>query len=297
MPYRNLILWYGGKFRALNEILPLVNNTKHKIFVEVFGGGGSIILNKNPSELDIYNDIHEGLISFFRVLRDRESMEKFKKLILLTPWSRTEWKTFRTKWRKEKNIIKKAFMFYYTTNLTFQGQIDVGNGGFRFCKTNRSHIKSYFKKMNYLFYFHKKILQLQIESLDWKRLIKTYDSEDTLFYLDPPYIHSTRKLPNAYNHEFTNANHREMLLYLVKKVKGKILLSGYNNIMYNKILVDKYGWGKKEFKAYIAINYKSEIDIKKAKEKRKRTEVLWISPNCNINIKRKSINELLKKES
>ena len=63
------IPWFGGKQSMLSTLLPIIENITHKTFVDVFGGGGSVVFAKKPG-LDIYNDLDSGLVNFYRRLRD-----------------------------------------------------------------------------------------------------------------------------------------------------------------------------------------------------------------------------------
>ena len=70
----NLIKWYGGKFNLLNHVLPM---PKHVTYIELFGGGGTVLLNKAPSRMEIYNDMNHDLVNFWRVFRDYYYFLKF----------------------------------------------------------------------------------------------------------------------------------------------------------------------------------------------------------------------------
>ncbi len=75
---------------------------------------------------------------------------------------------------------------------------------------------------------------VQIECLPALELLSRYDTEDVFMYLDPPYLHSTRK-NYLYKYEMSDCDHEELLRVLVKH-PGKILISGYENEMYNDYL-------------------------------------------------------------
>jgi DNA adenine methylase len=105
-----------------------------------------------------------------------------------------------------------------------------------------------------------------VENLDYREVIKRHDTDKTLVYLDPPYIHATRNMQRgnaSYEFEFTNQDHVEMYDF-IKSKKGMFIVSGYDNSLYNDLFV---GW-RKEYKDCFADGASP------------RTEVLWISPNC-----------------
>jgi DNA adenine methylase len=103
-----------------------------------------------------------------------------------------------------------------------------------------------------------------IENKDAFSLIKQFDAEDTLFYVDPPYMSKTRGKGADYKYELTDTDH-ENLAELLISVKGKVVLSGYGSDEYEKWYA---GWGRKE--------YESSADAN-GYFGRKRTEVLWMN--------------------
>ena len=78
--------WYGGKFSHLDWLLPLLPYTHH--YCELFGGSAAVLLNREPSPVETYNDIDGEVVNFFRVLRDQK--DKLIEAIGLTPFSREE---------------------------------------------------------------------------------------------------------------------------------------------------------------------------------------------------------------
>ena len=97
-------------------------------------------------------------------------------------------------------------------------------------------------------------------------LIAKHDAPDTLFYADPPYVHSTRthvckNRRTAYRHEMTDDDHRELADSLCH-VQGMVLLSGYRCPLYDELFGD---WERRDYAAY-------------ADGRRARTESIWMNP-------------------
>jgi hypothetical protein len=90
---------------------------------------------------------------------------------------------------------------------------------------------------------HARLMRVAIYSKDALEVICQQDGPDTLFYLDPPYLHATRTARNVYGREMTEADHLE-LLDLVCTVRGKVMISGYPSKLYNRELTD---WHRVEF--------------------------------------------------
>ena len=73
--------------------------------------------------------------------------------------------------------------------------------------------------------------------MDAFRLIERYNNPDTLMYLDPPYVMSSRKSGKLYSQEFTNED-QIRLLDLITSSKAKIVISGYESALYDEALKD-----------------------------------------------------------
>ena len=237
MSYKSPINWYGGKYYMAKDIIEIF--PKHKMYVEGFGGAGHVLFRKERSELEVYNDLHSGLYLFFKLLR--ENNEEFIRRLSLTPYSREEFENSK-RWMYEDDEIEKARKFYVRTM-----QSVASNGGWCYAKSKsrRGMCQSVSRWLGNieenLSGAIERLKEVQIENLDILDLIKKYDKEDTLFYLDPPYVPETRKQKKSYDYEMTREQHIELINTLIN-VKGKVILSGYDNDIYNKLLDN--GWKK-----------------------------------------------------
>ncbi|RKJ53631.1 DNA adenine methylase, partial [Butyricicoccus sp. 1XD8-22] len=110
---------------------------------------------------------------------------------------------------------------------------------------------------------------LQVENMDFKELLVKYDNENTLFYLDPPYIHETRKMTYTYEHELENERHKELVDILLN-VKGKCILSGYDHEIYDELELN--GWSKVYLGEFAKRSIKTIVS-----EKEKGKEFVWIN--------------------
>jgi DNA adenine methylase len=105
-----------------------------------------------------------------------------------------------------------------------------------------------------------RLLRVQIENATAIEIIQRYDSEETLFYCDPPYPHDSRGDIHAYGYEMTDSDHRE-LAEVLTNLKGKVALSGYRCELLDKLYKD---WNCIESPS------KQCPSVKKP-----RTEILW----------------------
>jgi len=269
MSYKSPINWFGGKYYMANDIIKLF--PKHKVYVEVFGGAGHILFKKEPSEIEVYNDIDSGLYLFFKILRDENKANILKQKLDLTPYSREEFYHCRDTWRDEQDDIEKVRKWYVTAMQSFSSNFSTWSHSKSKSSRGMSQAVSQWlgKIEDNLPKAVERLKVVQIENMDYKDLLKKYDGEDTLFYLDPPYIHKTRKMTYQYAHEMTDQQHEEMINILLH-IKGKAILSGYDNEIYNKLLDN--GWRKMFLGEY---DKRGEKAINESRNKGK--EFIWIN--------------------
>lgn len=107
-----------------------------------------------------------------------------------------------------------------------------------------------------------RLLRVQIENAPALEVIARYDSPETLFYCDPPYLHGTRGDAKAYGFEMTDEEHRE-LAEVLRGVRGKVAISGYASALYDELYA---GWTRVEAPTRMIHSSKGE-----------RAEVLWVN--------------------
>lgn len=104
--------------------------------------------------------------------------------------------------------------------------------GFRNSKSSNANPATTFKSyVEYFDFFIDRLRGIFLENLDYRECIKKYDTTETVFYVDPPYVHSTRSGCHNYAHEMTDDDHH-ILIEMLKNIKGQFLLSGYENDIY-----------------------------------------------------------------
>ena len=229
--------WYGGKFLYLDFLLPLFPKDVHH-FVDVFGGSASVILNIDPFPSMTYNDVDREIFNFFRTLR--ENKEELIESIRLTPYSRDE---FELTLEKDENLsdVEKARRFYVKAKQCFAGKTQAATKGYwRFSVNSMSYPFTYMNGVDKLAEIYERLINIQIENKPALDILERYDHEDTFFYLDPPYVHSTRNktVLKVYNGEMLDDDHRE-LGKVLNNIKGKALVSGYRSELYGEIFA---GW-------------------------------------------------------
>ncbi len=278
--------WYGGKYNHLDWLLPLLPKTKH--YCEPFGGSAAVLLNREPSPIETYNDLDGELVNFFRVLRDQK--DRLIEAIGLTPFSREE---FELALRVEEGIsdLERARRFYVRARQVRTGLAQTATvGRWAHCRlTSRAGmagaVSRWLGAVEDLPYIAQRLLRVQIEHSPAIEVIKRYDSKETLFYCDPPYPHESRGDSNAYAYEMSNEDHYE-LANVLHSVAGKVALSSYDCDLMNSLYKD---WRK------IAAPFKNCHSVKTP-----RREVLWINYDLEeINeceIQQKSLILLIKEQ-
>jgi DNA adenine methylase len=256
--------WYGGKYSHLNWLLPLLPRALH--YCEPFAGSAAVLLNREPSEVETYNDIDGEVVNFFRVLRDQK--DALIRAIGMTPFSREE---FRSAIESKNNgqylsDLERARRFFIRARQVRTGLAQTASvGRWANClKTSRAGmagaVSRWLGSVEGLEYIASRLLRVQIENDDALEVIKRYDSPDTLFYCDPPYPHDSRGDRNAYQYEMTDEEHHK-LARVLNGCRGKVALSGYRCDLLDELYE---GWNVHVAKTKKALSIKSD-----------RTEILW----------------------
>jgi len=219
--------WYGGKFSHLDWVLPLLTSCHH--YCEPFGGSGAVLLNRPPSPVETYNDLDGEIVNFFRVLRDDK--ERLIEAIGLTPFSREE---FNIACVIDPNVspLERARRFFVRARQVRTGLAQVASlGRWANCKnTSRAGmsgvVSRWLGSIEDLPEIAERLLRVQIENRPAPNVIRLYDSPQTLFYCDPPYVHLTRGDSKAYGYEMSDDEHRE-LAQVLNSVQGLVAISNY----------------------------------------------------------------------
>ncbi len=258
--------WYGGKYSHLDFILPnLPEDAVH--FCDVFGGSAAVLINRKPVQVETYNDMDSELVNFFQILRNQG--EKLIKEISLTPFSREE---LMKACLPEANpsSLERARRFYIRARQTRTGLAQTSSEGrWAHCVlTSRAGmagaVSRWLGAIDGLPEIVQRLQRVQIENAPALEIVERYDTEDTLFYLDPPYVHESRNDSNAYRYEMTNAEHIE-LAHLLHSTRGRAVVSGYRTELYDRL-----------FSKWVRI----DAPVKKCNSsKGERRESLWLNFN------------------
>lgn len=250
------ILKYPG---AKNRIAPWICEyiPSHEVYLEPYLGSGAIFFNKAPARIETLNDLDGNVVNYFRVIR--EHAEELAAQLEMTPYGRDEYYK-ACEHDPEEPDIERARKFAVRCWMGF-GCSNLYRNGFRSSqqRTSPHTTKEWRNLPERLLIANERLKNAQIENLPAVELINRYDTPDVFMYIDPPYLHGTRK-NYLYRYEMKDTEHIE-LLNMITVHPGKILLSGYDNELYDNML---RGWKKVSKKTH------AEAGIE-------RTETLWMN--------------------
>lgn len=263
---RPVLRYHGGKWKLADWIM--THFPPHKVYVEPFGGAASVLMQKKRSYAEVYNDKWDAVVNVFQVLRDAEKAERLKKLLELTPFSRSEFNLAFRRRPKLGGDVECARLTILRSYAGFGSASTNGeySTGFR-CNSNRSGTTPAHDWVNYPSHirsFVERLSAVVIENRDALDVIVQHDGPETLFYVDPPYPHSSRNMLRgnaSYAVEMADEDHAS-LAEVLKSVSGMVVLSGYRCKLYDRDLYPDWKSVEREHWADGA---------------RPRTEVLWLN--------------------
>lgn len=276
---RSPFSWFGGKMVHAKHILPLI--PEHNCYVEVFGGSGAILFAKEPSPLEIYNDIDSSLVNFYRVLRDKQKSLQLQSLLELTPYSREEYYYNKEHLDDPMDDVEAARRWYSVIKQAFNASMKAGwKRSTRAGKSgSNASTRPWVNSIDMLPQFHERFKEVQVENSDFRAIFNNYDSPNTFFYLDPPYVLDTRSAGKQYRYELENNDHIEFI-DSVQQLIGRCMISGYNHPLYEAL--EYNGWRKHEFVVKTNSDH-SHAESLSARlhgttyTKAERTECLWMN--------------------
>lgn len=184
-PMSSPFKWVGGKSRLRKHIIELL--PQHSCYLELFGGAGWVLFGKPPSPVEVFNDIDQNLISFFRVVKERP-----EELIASFEWelvSRAEFNRLKDLDQTALTDVQRAHRFYYLIMAGWGGELNYprfqtaiidGGGGNRLVgalRTLRERLEP----------VHRRLSSVLIECMDWRKCLDRYDRKGVVAYIDPPY--------------------------------------------------------------------------------------------------------------
>lgn len=229
--------YMGSKYSVLPWLLPKLPKCHH--YVSVFGGGGTDLINRDPSPIETYNDLNGKVVNFFSVLRNQP--EVLIQQLELTPHSRNEYD--EACYDEADSPVEQARKFFIRTQQSIHaaGAQDKVKGWAASLTESRVSIsektQKWLRGVQMLYEVAERFKHVQIENRDFRFILKAYDSPGTLFYCDPPYDMSKRS-STKYEFDFVNQDFYD-LKYWAENASGKVAISGYDTEFMRELLK---GW-------------------------------------------------------
>lgn len=248
------IQYTGSKWKIAPFVLR--HFPEHQCYVEAFCGGASVLFRKRPSPIEVINDLDRSVINFFDVLRTRP--KDLMRAIKLTPYARAEVIRAHV---VTGDPLEDARRFYIRARQQFGGvKVDYPNSWrYKSKIDNRSPLNEWLN-LSHLAAAAKRLRHVYVEHDTALQVIARFDTPETLFYLDPPYLAETRT-DIDYVHEMTEADHIA-LAEALHSIKGMVVLSGYDSPLYRRLYAD---WHVESVASHTIGSVKSR-------------EFLWVNP-------------------
>jgi len=228
-----ILRYFGSKWRIGREIIGQM--PKHSKYVDVFGGSAAILLQKDRSAKEVYNDKDLQVANFFR--QCRENSQALIGLLRQTPYSRASYND--AFYDPDVTDLENARRFFVRSWMGVGGEGIRHKSGFRRSyETDIVPEKNYARSIKMIDDLVERVQGVIFENMDFEELIRRYDSEDAFFYCDPPYLMESRTGSQRYRLEFSIKDH-ERFLSVVKSIKGTAMVSGYPSALYDDEL---QGW-------------------------------------------------------
>ena len=261
------ISYYGGKQMLAPLILELM--PEHKIYCEPFLGGAAVYFAKKPSQVEVINDTNSELINFYEVVKN--DFTALEREIAITLHSRTKHRQAQVIYANPDMFdrIKRAWAVWMLANISYGCKLD---GVFGYDRSGTTSKKLANKRKGFTEEYAIRLQNTQIECCDALRIIRSRDTAETFFYIDPPYVGADQGHYDGYSQDdFDN------LLTLLEEIKGKFLLSSYRNPAL-KECIKRNGW------------YSLEIDMacsmtNRAQSPRHKVEVLTANYPISVDLK------------
>jgi DNA adenine methylase len=254
---KRILNYVGSKWNMAKWIIQQM--PEHDVYLEPFFGSGAVLFNKPPTKIETVNDIDGNIVNLFKVIREKP--QELARLIEFTPYSREEYYQSFELLEQELSDIERARVFLIRCWMARGGKTSERTGWRHNIDTvTINALPDWNILPGVILEATRRLKNVQIENQNAIQLISRYNRENCLIYADPPYVIETRR-QKYYAHEMNDEQHIK-LLEVLKKHKGFVLLSGYNNEIYNDLLTN---WTK--------LSKMVKTEAAQVKE-----EVLWMNP-------------------
>jgi len=277
--------WFGGKGNLARWIVRHLPRDGVQVYCEPYAGMASVLWHlPDPYPVEVLNDLDKRIVNLFRVLQDEEQFQRLVHRLIWTPYARDEFVRaldMLERW-DEIDTIDRAWAFFVAQNMAVSGTPNTAGNWSRALISAREMAETANKwrgRMKLLTWWHDRLTRVQIDCREALDVIRYWDRDDALFYVDPPYVHNTRKDKRVYAYEQDDAHH-EALVDMLLGIRGRAVVSGYDHPIYRRL--EAAGWRRveRETAAWAAGRVRGSklLGDGAAKRHARRVEVLWLHP-------------------
>jgi len=280
------VSWYGGKANFLGRLRPLVPHAR--IYCEPFGGAASLLFGREPDPVEVYNDIDGRLVNLFRAMQDPRRFRRLRRRLRQTLYSREEFVTALEALDSPDPDTAAWALFVAQNQAIAAMPRSQGNWARSFVSKRGMGQKpsAWITKVERLDDYRARVMRVHVDHRPGVEVLRYWDRPDAVFYVDPPYVHSTRKLKrrgnsHKYRHEMTDEAHTELVECLLA-LEGAAVVSGYDHEIY--LQLDDAGWTRHEFGTFafgVRLGRNSPI-------RPPRTEIVWRNPSA-VDLSKKEV--------
>lgn len=210
----SFLRYLGGKSILSKQIIPLIP-ADHTTYCEVFAGAAWLFFKKEPSKVEIINDINNDLVTLYRVVKNH--LEEFAKWFKWMLIGREEYQRLKGENPESLTDIQKAARFYYLLRCGYGGKLSFNY----VTSTTRKAPINLMRLEEELSAAHLRLNRVYIERLPYDKCIERFDRPETFFYIDPPYW----DCETDYGKDIFSKDDFLCLRDILLKVKGKFIMS------------------------------------------------------------------------
>jgi DNA adenine methylase len=223
---RSPLCWFGGKHYLAKSLIPCFPD--HFCYVEPFGGGAHILVQKPESRVEVYNDIDENAVNFF--LQIRSDKDRFVEAVSSLPYSRALYEQWRMS-SPPDDPFERAVRWFYLVRGHFSGNQQRGRWK---CAPSVNCAQSYQSACRLLESFVDRLQHVMYENSDFRIILDKFDRKDTFFMIDPPYRGCESAYPAG---DFSDEDHIELAKRL-QQIQGKFLVTYYEDELIHELYHD-----------------------------------------------------------
>lgn len=199
----------GGKSKLRKTIIEMI--PEHTCYVELFFGAGWVYFGKEPSKVEVINDIDKELINLFKMIKYHAP--EIERLLEYEFSGRDIFEEYKNCTLEQLTEIHRAIRFLYLISQSFAGK-----GSHYGYGTNTKPSPQIFYK-GVLGDLKERLRNTYVENLSFDKVIEKYDREYSFFFCDPPYFETA-----GYGNIFGEEEHLK-LIEMLKNIKGKFLVT------------------------------------------------------------------------